>query len=76
MEEYQRRKQYLAESLHINSSAESLMKGLVVISHSTTNNVQNEKTSSKLTANAHNVMALLSLDGLLWAEQLRKSRAK
>lgn len=76
VEEHQRRKQYLAESLRINNSAESLTKGSVVLSHSTANNVQNEKTSAKCTENTDNVMPLLSLDCLFWAEELMRSRAE
>jgi len=40
------------------------------------NNVQNEKNSAKCTEKADNVVPLLSLDGLLGAEQLTRSRAK
>lgn len=76
VEEHQQRKQYLAESLCVNSSAESLTKGSVVLSNSTTNNVQNEKTYAKSMGNADDLMPLLSLDCLLWAKQFTRSRAK
>lgn len=76
MEEHQQRKQHLAESLHINSSAESITKGSVVLFHSTANNMQNEKNSAKCTENAGNVMSLLSLDCLLWVAQLTRTRDK
>lgn len=70
-DEQQKKKQYFVESVHTNSSAENPTKGSVVLSHSTDNNIKNEKAFAwKCVENADSIIPLLSLNGLLWAEQL------